>query len=959
MKNRILTNSLRTIKKAFPRFVSLTVMSALGVFAFAGLQATKPDMIETLDRFLDAGNVYDLYVVSDMGLMEEDIRAISDLENVEKSEGVYEINTLAETGENESVLHISSLPQNINQITLTEGTLPQANDEIVVEKLLLENEGLSIGDTIRLKDDTFQKKRVTIVGVVESPLYYNYSVVTATRGNTNIGSGKINYYSYMMDSAFDQDYYSAIYAVVSDAKNLTTSSKKYLDTVDMAKDQLEAIKKSREAFRYDYLYQDIKSEIDEKEADVNKELKDAAGELADAYDELSSAKEELDDAKKSLNSAKRTLASNKKELDNAKAQIDLMEQMYPPFLPQVQMAKAQYEEGNKAYQSGLKKYNKSLSEYNENCDLYEENLEKYQDSLQEYKDKKQEAKDEIADARKELDELDMPHWYIYDRTNYSTYVDYIDDSDSIGNLSKIFPVVFFLVAVLISLISMNRMVEDDRLEIGTLKSLGFSNHRIMSKYVIFSLTATIFGGGIGGALGLYIIPNLIFGIYKILFTVPNFVILPEWPSTIAGFAITVVCVCGTSILTVYRELLEKPSELMRPKAPKNGKRILLERITFIWKRLKFSNKITIRNIFRYKKRVLVTIFGIAGCTALMLCGYGIRDSIRDIAKIQYDDIYKFDGTAYAKDLSTSKEDEETIASIFGEEEIIQYTDSMRMNVEAYGISAQIFAVQNNEDLDKILNLYDYQTKQSLSLAEGKVVITEKFAELSGKKVGDEVFFMDDDHIAYSYEVSGIAKNYLEHYFILTEDTLNKYRDYEPNIFYFNTNDLSDEQKDKLTVKLLSNDEILNVSFKETLIDNVNDMLKSLNKVVLILIVLAALLSFVVLYNLSNINIRERRREIATLKVLGFFDREVDNYITKENIIITILGIAIGLALGVVLSHEVVATVEIEKARFVNEVRMMSFVYSALMSVIFTCIVNFITHFNLKKIDMIDSLKSVE
>ncbi len=790
-KNRIRTNSIRTIKKSLPRFFSLMIMSMLGVFAFSGLQATAPDMLNTLDKYLDDYNTYDIKVVSTTGLVDEDIDELKNIDGIEEAEGSYSKDVMIENGNKETIINISSMPEDINKLEIIDGNLPQNDDEIVVEPNMLSEENLKIGDVINLNDDGFNNKEAKIVGAVKSSTYFNSTQTRQERGKTSLGSGTINYYAYMPSQNFKQNYYNSAYITVSEAKEKNTSNDDYKDLIDNATTKIKDIGHS--------------------------------------------------------------------------------------------------------------------------------------------------------------------NWYIYDRTDDSTYSDYLDDADSIKNLSKIFPVVFFAVAILVSLISMNKMVEEDRTEIGTLKSLGFRNKDIMKKYTLFSLLATIIGSIIGATLGLIILPTMIFNIYGLLFDIPNFQMGLNLTTTLLGFVIALICITGTTIITVNKVLKEKPSDLMRPKAPKAGKRVLLERVKFIWNHINFSNKIIIRNIFRYKKRVIVTVGGIAGCTALMLCGFGLRDSITDIPKRNYEEIFKFDAMVYTTNL-----DENKIGEVFSNKDITKVTPSESISVTVDDISANLVVVENNEALSNVVNLIDNTTGEIDRLEPNKVVITEKLAELENLKVGDKINILDVDNNQYEYTISAIVKNYFDHYIYIDKETYNASgQNYKTNVVYLDTKELSDEAKDSLSSELLSNNQILSISYKEDIEESANNMLKSLNKVVLILIVLASMLAYVVLYNLSNINITERKREIATLKVLGFYDKEVDDYITKENIILTIIGIIIGLILGYFLTNVVVSTVEIERARFIHEIKINSYIYSSILSILFTFIVNIITHFNLKKIDMIESLKSVE
>ncbi len=1060
MKNRIITNSIRNIFKSFPRFISLLVMSALGVFTFAGLQATAPDMISTLDVYLDSNNVYDVQVISDMGLTDDDLNAISELESVESTEGSKFKQIVALTGSNEHVISVHQLPENMNAIKLTSGTMPVADNEIIVEENLLTKEELAIGDSIVFEDEGFVKKEAIITGTVSSPLYYNNVKIEQNRGNTGVGTGIIAYYAYMPKEAFDMDVYTVAYITVNGAKEVETGSQVYESKIAKMTEELESIKDERQNARRDSIIKEANDEISENEAKADKELGDAKKELDDAKSELDESKTKLEDADKEITSNRDKLNSSKAQLDNAKAELDAGERSYNAqneefkkgeaefeaalksagltadgiagalkeadngieslkkgiadidarinsgVLPPEQVeqlkaqkkgleaqltdlqgkrtnlqklsdtktqidsgrselqaarakldsSKAEYEQGLAEYNSGVVSLESAQAEYDDGMKELEDGEKKYEDGLKEYTEKEADARDEIQNAKDELKDIKTPSWYINDRRDYLTYSDYLDDASSIANLSKVFPFLFFLVAILISLISMNRMVEDDRMEIGTLKSLGFSNGQIISKYVMFSLLATLIGA-VGGAIaGLIVLPEMIFGIYKILFDIPGPELSPRWGTTLIGVAITVACVAGSGILTAYAVLKEKPASLMRPKAPRMGKRVLLERIPLFWNRLNFSGKITVRNLFRYKKRVFVTIAGIAGCTALILIGFGMKDSIVDIPSAQFDEIYNIDGMAF---LNTDDKDDSVNDFILEKPEIVKTVSTAKVSADVSGSDVYFVVAENQEDLGEIVILSDSVTGERLSLEPGKVVITEKLARIKKLSVGDTIDVKDINNNTYSYPISGIAKNYFDHYIYLDDETFNEYSTYEPNLIYFTTNLDTTEEREQLSEELLKRDSILSVTYKETLIENADNMLQSLNSVVFILIILAAMLAFVVLYNLSNININERKRELATLKVLGFYNHEVDSYITRENVILTIIGIGGGLILGFFMTSAVVSTIEIEKARFMYRVLPQSFIFASLISVGFTLIVNFITHFNLKKINMIESLKSVE
>lgn len=1085
-KNRINTTSVREIKSSFKRFLSLLVMSMLGVGVFVGIKMASPDMMASLDKYYDDNNVYDIKVISTLGLISDDVNQIKNLKGVKNVYPSYSKDVLVNINNSESVIKVMSVTDDVNQIDLKNGRMPKNNNEIVVEESMLKNENIKLGDTIKLNDkDTFKETKLTVVGTVKSPLYITSSTGSMGRGNTNLGTGKINYYTYVPSDNFNTDYYTEIYVTVDNAKNKVTNSKEYNKLVDNTLDEIDKIKKDRENARYEEIYNKINDEIVKQENEGQVKLNAAKVSLDNANSKLASGKKELDsskvkldqgivrlnDTKKRLDSARNTLDATKLTLETAKLEIlngeneinnelnnygitlddiynvketlenvnkdDLISKI-PEDTPNYQTivniinqldikslenqikdlinnkdvvdniidnipedtpyydeivkvlgfykdnqdkvielidsleklddAKTKYDEGLALYNEGEKEYNdgyatylnyyneyqNGLSLYNNGLRTYNSNLNLYNSKITEYYESKNMFDLKIIEAKKKLDEIPKCTWYTYSRIDDTGYSSFIDDGKSVSNLSKIFPTIFFVVAILISLISMSRMVEDDRGLIGTLKSLGFSNKHIRKKYLLYSGIATLSGGIIGALLGFFLLTRYIWNIYKILFNVPVFKYDFNPTNTIIGITIAVVCICGTTLLTIRKVVKEKPSDLMRPKAPSNGKRVILEHIPFIWKRINFSNKITIRNLFRYKKRVLMTIVGILGCTALMLAGFGIRDSIVRIPEKQYKDVFNFDEMIYV-----TNQNNEEFDVVFNNKHIKNsvYTN-MDTSMMAGGYSVNTFVPYDENELEQILNLRDLKTGKKLKLKDDEVIISDKLAQLVNKKEKDKITLKSADGKTYTFVISAVCENYVGHYVFMNKNTYEKnIGDYKTNIVYLKIDDLKNEKQ--LSTALLKNDNIMGVISVDATISSVDDMLKSLNSVVAILIVLSGALSFVVLYNLSYINISERKREIATLKVLGFTDKEVDRYITKETIILTIIGIMLGLLFGIFLNNVILNTVEIEMVRFLRNIDWISYVITALIVISFTLIVNKIIHYALKKIDMIESLKSVE
>ncbi len=831
MKNRILSLSIREIKNQFFRFLALLTMSFLGVFVFVGIKATSPDMIKSVDELYDAYNVYDIKLVSTLGFSQSTVSQIKELGL--DAYGVKDKDIIFTADSKEYIINISSLTSDINTYSLVEGRVPSKNDEIAVEENLLTACKVSIGDTILLGENS-----VKIVGTVVNPVYINNSTIKNDRGQTNIGSGTINFYGMCTDDFFDFNYYTKVYIKNDSAKKYVTNSKDYLNLIARDKER--------------------------------------------------------------INNNIEVLASQRKDevITECNASISLLKILYNTATP----------EQKETILSSIEALEKKISTLS--CSMI-----------------------------------------INDRLSYYTYKQLIDDAKSIENLSIVFPIVFYAVALLVSLVSMRRMVTEDRQLIGNLKSMGFSNLQIMLKYIMFSLLATVIGAIFGAFLGNLIIPLMIWNIYKILFSLPKFYIAFDISNFIIGCLVSTICIVGATVLTAYVTLKENPASLLRPKSIPSGKKIMLERIKPLWSRLSFSAKVTLRNLFRYKKRGLVTIIGICGCTALMLCGFGIKNAISDIPSKQYEEIYTYDAMAY---LAT--EDVE-IDSVFNREGIVEYQGFYYEKINVGDYSSSLFVIDDYERSKDFINLKDLGNKEIIDLKNDSVVITDKLADLMNKRVGDYISINISSNV-FECKIGAICENYVDHYVYISKALYESLGfDFGSNVVLFNVDDRVDFNI--LKEDLMSSGKLLNITYVKSMISQAKDMLGSLDNVVIILIVLSMMLSFVVLYNLSNINISERRREIASLKVLGFYDKEVDLYIAGENIILTVVGIALGLLFGYFLSNIVVSTVEIEHVRFIKHIEVMSYVYSALLSILFMIIVNIIAHFLLKRINMIDSLKSVE
>ncbi|MBR9937905.1 ABC transporter permease [Oscillospiraceae bacterium Marseille-Q3528] len=596
------------------------------------------------------------------------------------------------------------------------------------------------------------------------------------------------------------------------------------------------------------------------------------------------------------------------------------------------------------------------------------------DGQREFAEKSQDAEKDIADgeqklsdAQEALDDLEVPEWYVLDRNTLETYVEYGQNADRIGAIGKVFPVIFFLVAALVSLTTMTRMVEEQRTQIGTMKALGYERTDIAEKYVCYALLASVLGSMLGCVVGQKLLPAVIIQAYKIMYNNLPDVLTPMNPgySLLASF-LAVACTVLAALSACWRELRSVPAVLMRPEPPKAGKRVLLERVGWLWRRLNFSQKSTVRNLMRYKKRFFMTIFGIGGCMALLLVGFGIRDSLVCIGDVEFGQIRKYDAV-----LTMEKDCSRTAAEKL--EEVLRQdariTGMMRAEEKAVDVSSEAaqtersayLIVPADRQLEDFITLRQRTDGTPLSLSEDGIVITEKLAKLLHVQVGQTIFLKEDDTSRHAVKITGITENYYMHYIYMSPELYASIYGAQPDFqeIFLDTTSSETDFEDALRTDYMEQEAVAAVSFLSGTSARVRDMLRSMDTLIYVLVISAGLLAFVVLFNLNHINITERRRELATLRVLGFYEEEVSLYVFRENVVLTVIGAGVGAGLGMVLHRFVIMTAEIDTMMFGRHIAGMSFVYSILLTFLFSGIVNVGMHVTLKKINMVESLKSVE
>ena len=700
-----------------------------------------------------------------------------------------------------------------------------------------------------------------------------------------------------------------------------------------------------------------KADLDAKE----KALLQQEQTLAAQEEELLSAGRQITDGKSQIAAARSQLDSTKSQITDGKAQILSAWALLNEKEDTLNASKAQLASGEQELADGRSEYEQAAKEA-------EEQITDGQAKITDGEKQLTDAKQQIADAKAEIKKIENPKWYVQTREDALTeYQGYGDNADRMRSIGKVFPVLFFLVAALISLTTMTRMVEEQRVQIGTMKALGYGKAAIAGKYIGYALIATL-GGSIFGVLaGEKILPFIIIYAYMILYKHLPAILVPYHMSyALQASGIAVAFTLIATIASCYKELAAEPAELMRPAAPKQGKRILLERIGIIWKHLNFTWKSTVRNLIRYKKRFFMTIFGIGGCMALMVVGFGLKDCIYEIVSLQYEKVQFYDAATYMSD-DISEENRQQLHDYLDQNADIKETIEARMqktDVKSASGKKTLYLMvpSDNEKIEDFLSFHSRTNKDEVySLKKDEVILTEKMASLLNVKVGDELTIEDEDRGDQTVTVGAICENYMSHYLYLSPE---KYEELygvpaEYNTIIYSVKDGKDDQIEKIGTKLLSMDGVLNVSYTSSIEGRLDDMLRSLNLVIVVLIVSAGMLAFVVLYNLNNINITERQRELATLKVLGFYDGEVASYVYRENILLTIIGSVVGMVLGNLLHRYIILTVEVEEAMFGRQIHWQSYLYSFLFTVAFSLFVNWVMFYKLKKIDMVESLKSVE
>lgn len=817
----------RTIFRNKKRFCSILIITALGVMMLSGLKAACDDLRYSADQFYDEQQVFDIQVVSTMGLDEDDLAALRKANGIERAEGVYRETVYTSVNGSSQNMDVQTLGGQLNTPYLLKGRLPENEKEIAVSKTYADDSGKTIGDTIRFHEPSQIRSTYTISAIVQDPSDLNNKDGAASFRSISAS----RYVCFIREDGISFPAYTAAYVQVKGSRDMASYSQEYEALIKRAKKTLE---------------QDVKQQQEDRR-----------------YDEL-------------------------------------VEQM-------------------------------KLAAY---------------------------AGDPQAAAYVGTSSIKHPKWYIQDRSSLSSYSNIESDAASIEAVGTAFPIVFFTVAILIALTTITRMVEEERLLIGTYKALGFRNIEIMKKYLLYAGSACLLGGIIGDIGGFLLLPKFVFRIFQTLYLIPNYSLQFDAWYGIGGIALFTGGILVAVWIAVHGELKHMPAVLMRPKAPRTGARVLLERIRPLWRNLTFLNKVTARNLFRYKKRMLMTVFGIMGCSALVLCAMAINDSVSALIPRQYEHIYRYD-------LMVMMDDAHVYQSLSKDDEV---SECMALLVDNATIKSsgnkeervQLMVFSEQADVASYLSLEDLNG-DSVTLEEGDVYVTQNASQVLDFSVRDTIRVQNSDLKEERVKVTGIVQNYLGNTIYMSKNTYEKlFGSYEANAVLSNyKGKVSEQQKDRYVQKLEERDDVLSVVSTSSMQDAFETSFSLITSVVYLILAMAAALAFVVLFTLSTTNISERVRELATIKVLGFYDKEVHSYVNKETLLLTLLGILVGLPAGTILAQSLTYVLNMPSIHFAVTIRPISYLYTVLLSFGFAVVVNLITNRVLNHIDMVESLKSME
>ena len=1008
MGSSMMKTTLREIRQSLGRYLAIMAIVALGVGLFCGLKVTRDVMVKSAQQYFEERQLYDISLLSTVGFDTDVAKQLSRREKVLDAQGAVSTDALLLDAQGkESALKVYSLLDQQNLPVLVSGRLPQNAQECVVDAQAFGKD--AVGTMLTLsennEEDTeelFAHKQFHVVGTVNSPYYANYE-----RGTTSLGNGTIRGFMLVLKDAFDCDYDTEIFVRLN-TEGAAIYSEEYDAQIDEVESWLEDFAQQKADERYQRLKADGEEELYTSRQQLlsqtqknQLELEASRQQLSRAEGTIADGKAQLEIGKSQLISGKAQLQAQRQQLLQQQAQLQAQRQQILQGLNQARTAKSQtagnaylahaqaqaqeqqlqasltqVEDGLRQVESGLDQLELAQSELelqeqqlqNSQTELeaaqreYDAGLLQYKEGSRQLSEGVDEANQQLDEAQDELDELEEPDVYLLGRDTNIGYASFDNDSSIVNGIANVFPIFFFLVAALVCVTTMNRMVEEQRTQIGVLKALGYSEGSIMGKYLFYSGSAAGLGCLIGFFGGSILFPYVIWQAYAIMYRMGGICFVFDLRLGLVSLAASMLCSMGTTYLSCRYELMSVPAQLMRPKAPKAGKRILLERITFVWNRLSFLVKVSIRNVLRYKKRFCMMVIGISGCTALLVTGFGVKDSITNIAGQQFGSVQTYGMSLLMQENYSQGEWEELEDYLREESRGYTRASERSMDLDLADGKTKPVTVVIPEDTARFGDYWDLHTESGEPIPfpkQGEAILTAEFARRQGIKEGDTVSLSDEDGNRLTLRIIGLSENYVYNYLYLTADSWESQNGEAPDCrsVYINTEGVSDEHR--LLARLMKLDAVSSVTVNQDTLDRFDSMMSSLDYIVLVIIICAGSLAFIVLYNLTNINITERIREIATIKVLGFYPMETAAYVFRENLFLTAIGGSAGLLLGKLLHWFVMEQINIDMVSFPHTVLPLSYGYSLLLTFLFAFIVNLVMFQKLDKINMAESLKSIE
>ena len=991
MKSMMKKTTLREIRQSLGRYLAIFAIVALGVGFFAGLKVTKTVMVESAHDYLLKHQLFDFRLLSTLGFQEEDVQALEQKEHVRAVEGAVEADILYVYGEgNEGVLKAHTLLERINGLELVAGRMPETASECIVDANRYGEEALGskiiLSENNEQKDlDNFAFPEYTIVGIAQASAYIQFE-----RGNSSLRNGRVDGFMYLLPQGFTTDYYTEIY--VKFDMDHRIYSPQYDAYMAEREPQWKEYCQEQGERRYLAVVEEAQAELADARKDLEREKAEAEKELAGAEQELKEAEAEIADGEAKLAEGEAEIAGQlariereEEKLTEARAAIEQQkaglaeaEQALASseYLPQIAAARQQLEsaerqlaDGEAALADAGKQIEDAQAELTENRqkltqarEELNQGREEYRSAREEFEKQMAEAEQKIADAETDIAAIQKPRTYVLGRDTNVGYALFENDSSIVEGIANVFPVFFFLVAALVCMTTMNRMVEEQRTQIGVLKALGYGNGSIMGKYLFYAGSAALGGCAAGYFLGIFIFPLVIWKAYAMMYRLGNVVFVFDWLAALLCLGASLLCSMGTTWVSCRHTLKASAAGLMRPKAPKAGKRIFLERMGFLWNRLKFLHKVSIRNIVRYKKRLFMMVLGISGCTALLVTGFGVRDSVTSIADQQYEEIQTYQLNITLDDEAGENEalrqEIYRVLDTLGGEYTCTYETSLDLQTSEGPKSVNLIAAENPSEFGAYIDLHTPSGEAIPYPGPGEIVLCDKLAGKYRIKAGDSLRLRSQDGQELSAVMSGVCENYIFNYVYVDRQT------YEEALgpltfknLYVNLPQEADVHE--VSAALMNLEHVASVQVNADMLVRFSSMMSSMNYIVFVVIGCAAALAFIVLYNLNNINITERIREIATIKVLGFYRNETSSYVFRENTVLTAMGCALGLVLGKLLHIYVMHEVDIDMISFDVHVRPVSYLLSVLLTFTFTWIVNRIMSGKLNRINMAESLKSVD